>query len=317
MSKILVTGAGGFVGSRIVEMLLEKGHEVVAFFRYTSESHRGHLQDVTGYEAVFGDISSQGDVERAMEGCHRTIHLAAQIAIPWSYRSPHVFVNTNVIGTLNMLMAARKYKLERMVHTSTSEVYGSAQTEPMGEDHPQVAQSPYSASKIAADKLVQSFFHSFNLPVIIARPFNIYGPKQSGRAVIPSIILQALEKDTILLGSINARRDFNYIDDTARKMVMMLLSDDGTGEQFNLCSGRDYAIGDIVKMVGQILDKDLGVAIDDCRVRPANSEVSRLIGDGTYGQSIFRFGSGKPIIEGLEETVEYFKQHQRKEMFTL
>jgi nucleoside-diphosphate-sugar epimerase len=214
-------------------------------------------------------------------------------------------------------MAAKELELERIVHISTSEVYGTAQYDPMDERHPQVAQSPYSASKIGADKICQSFHRSFDLPVVIARPFNTYGPRQSGRAVIPSIICQALERDKIMLGSINARRDFNYIDDTASKIITMALSDVGGGKEFNLCSGRSYSIGDIVSIVGKILGKELKMEIDQQRVRPANSEVARLIGDGEYGMRMFLFNRYTPIEEGLEKTIEYFKEHRRHERFTL
>ena len=331
MANVLVTGAGGFIGSHLVEMLMEDDlvdHHVTAFLRYTSSGNRGCLGPIYSnwiddhpdlFKTVYGDIRSRDDVYRAVKDNNIThiIHLAAQIAIPWSYLSPEQFVETNTIGTLNVLMAAKEFGVERMVHMSTSEVYGSAQEVPMDEHHPQVAQSPYAASKIAADKLCESFHRSFSLPVVIARPFNTYGPRQSGRAVIPSIILQALEKDEIELGSILCRRDFNYVEDTAKNIVKLCFSDMGAGKAYNLCSGEDHSLGRIVERVGRLMCKNLTTKIDEKRVRPKDSEVDRLVGDGAIANETFGLPMRTDIMAGLRKTIEYFKEHQRPERFTL
>jgi dTDP-glucose 4,6-dehydratase len=322
--NVLVTGAGGFIGSHLVEALHAKDGRVTAFLRYTSSNSIGCLKDITLLsdlftDFVFGDIRSRDDVYRVVKDnkISHIIHLAAQIAIPWSYLSPEEFVNTNVIGTLNILMAAKEFGVRRVVHMSTSEVYGTAQEDIMDEFHPQVAQSPYAASKIAADKLCESFHRSFGLPVVIARPFNTYGPRQSGRAVIPSIILQALEKNEIQLGSLTCRRDFNYVEDQADALVKLCFSDKGAGKAFNLCSGVDHSLGGIVERVGKILGKNLVIKIDEQRVRPKDSEVDRLCGDGSLFIETFGIHADLDIMEGLKRTIDYFKEHKRPERFTL
>lgn len=323
--KILVTGAGGFIGANLVNQLLINNYDVNAFFRYTSSGNKGNLSEY-GFEmwqendfgTYFGDIRSLSDIKRAMEGCDRVVHLAAQIAIPWSYKSPFEFMEVNVKGSMNVFQAARDLGVKRVVHMSTSEVYGTCQTgKPMDENHPQVAQSPYAASKIAADKFAKSFYLSYGTPIVIARSFNTFGPYQSNRAVIPSIILQALDKNEIELGSVNCRRDFNYVDDTASALMKICLSDKGNGEEYNLCSGIDYSIGDIVEIVADELGKELTMKIDKQRVRPVGSEVDILIGNGEKANKEFGLGGRTPFRYGIQQTIEYFREHFKPERFTL
>ncbi len=312
--KILVTGAAGFIGSHLTELLLESGAEVTAFVRYTSTGTIGHLEHLDKnacrkLTVVFGDIRSRDDVNRAVRGNDIVIHLAAQIAIPYSYISPGDFVNVNAIGTLNVLAAAREMRIGRMVHLSTSEVYGSAQYVPIDENHPQVAQSPYAASKIAADKLAESFHRSFNVPVVIVRPFNTYGPRQSARAVIPTIILQALKGKTIRLGSTDTRRDLNFVGDTAAALAKIALSTRGVGDQFNIATGTDIAVAELVNIVGDLLGKKLAIKTDRRRVRPEGSEVARLLGDGSRADKTFRLGKKIDIETGLKQTIAYYESH--------
>jgi dTDP-glucose 4,6-dehydratase len=312
--KILVTGAGGFIGSHLTEHLLDAGADVTAFLRYTSTGKAGYLDGIEKnkrrkLKVIFGDIRDRDDGRRAVQGIDIIIHLAAQIAIPYSYIAPADFVSVNVNGTLNMLSAARELKIKRMVHLSTSEVYGSAQYVPIDEKHPLVAQSPYSASKIAADKLAESFYHSFGTPVVIARPFNTYGPRQSPRAVIPTIILQALRGNTIKLGNVDTRRDLNFVSDTARSLAKIALSTKGTGGQFNIASGKDYSIAEIVETVGDLLGKKLTIKTEKRRVRPKDSEVTRLLGDGSAAVKAFRLGARTDFKKGLKQTLVYYESH--------
>lgn len=321
MSKILVTGAGGFIGSHLVERLVGSGHKVTALCRYTSTSSVGLLKEtevLDDIEIKYGDVRSRDDVMNAVEGNDIIMHLAAQIAIPWSYLSPAEFVQTNTIGTMNVLMAGRKWNVDRIVHMSTSEVYGTATTIPMNEFHPQVAQSPYSASKIAADKLCQSFNRSYGTPVVIARPFNTYGPRQSNRAIIPSVILQILgNKKTIQLGSMTASRDFNFVNDTVNNLICMALSKEGAGDEFNLASGKSYKLVEIVGKISYLLGCETECVLDPKRVRPINSEVERLIGDSRKANKLFELPDRTDIMTGLAKTIEYFKSHYREERFTL
>lgn len=321
MAEILITGAGGFIGSHLTEYLVHQGHEVTAFVRYTSKGDAGWLKSDDHYEIVYGDVHNQSDVSRAAKGNDYIIHLAAQIAIPWSYISPHEFVSTNVTGTLNVLLAARDLNVKRMIAISTSEIYGTAQYKPMDEKHPLVSQSPYSASKIAAEKMAQAFHRSFETPVVIVRPFNAYGPRQSNRAVIPSIILQALKHDEpniqIRLGSLTAKRDFNYVTDVVENLTKILFSEFGTGREYNLCSGLSYSLSGIVERVGTLLGKNLVPALDDIRVRPKHSEVDELIGDGDCANELFGLSPRTDIMEGLKQTIRYFEENKKEEKFTL
>jgi len=316
--NILVTGAGGFIGSHLAESLGFLGHEVVGFVRYTSKGDAGWLSDKKDIEIVQGDIRSQNDVFRAAKGCEYIVHLAAQIAIPWSYISPHEFISTNVTGTLNTLLAAKEYGVKRMISISTSEIYGTAQYTPMDEKHPLVSQSPYAASKIASEKMAQAFHRSFDTPVVIIRPFNAYGPRQSNRAVIPSIILQALSgKTDIELGSLTARRDFNYVTDLVDNLTKVLFSDMGMGQEFNLCSGVSYSLSEIVERVGVLTGQNLRPVLDNQRVRPANSEVNELLGDGDRANELFDLAERTDIMAGLKQTIRYFESHKKEEKFTL
>lgn len=310
--KILVTGAAGFIGSHVVERLLGLGARVSAFVRYTSTGEAGFIDEFEpearrAVTVVYGDIRSRDDVLRAVRGNDIVIHLAAQIAIPYSYISPADFLTVNAVGSLNVLSAARDLKIARVVQLSTSEVYGTAQYLPIDEAHPLVAQSPYAASKIAADKLAESFHRSFGVPVVIARPFNTFGPRQSARAVIPAIILQALRGRVLRLGNVSTRRDLNLVTDTAAALVKMAVSRRGTGGQFNIATGRDYAVADIVDMVGDILGKKLVIKVDRRRVRPAASEVLQLQGDGSLADWTFHLGRRTDIRDGLRATIAYFE----------
>lgn len=308
----MITGAGGFIGSHVTEHLLGNGADVTVFLRYTSTAAIGHLADLKPdirrrLALVYGDIRNRDDVVRAVYGNDIIIHLAAQIAIPYSYISPADFLNVNAAGTLNILAAGREAQVKRIVHLSTSEVYGSAQYVPIDERHPLVAQSPYAASKTAADKAAESFYRSFGTPVVIARPFNTYGPRQSARAVIPTIILQALRGKTIRLGNIDTRRDLNYVGDTAAALVRMALSSKGVGEQFNIATGKDYSIAELVEFVADILGKNLAIKTDRRRIRPKGSEVVRLQGDGSRAAKTFRLARRTDIRTGLKKTIAYYE----------
>ena len=310
--KVLVTGAGGFIGSHVAEYLLDAGAVATAFLRYTSTGAIGRLAELDPktrrrLHIVYGDIRNRDDVARAASGNDIIIHLAAQIAIPYSYISPADFLNVNAVGTLNILAAGREAKVSRVVHLSTSEVYGSAQYVPIDEKHPLVAQSPYAASKIAADKVAESFHRSFATPVVIARPFNTYGPRQSARAVIPTIILQALRGTTIRLGNVDTRRDLNFVGDTASALVRMALSSRGIGGQFNIATGEDYSIAELVDFVADILGKNLTIKTDRRRVRPRESEVTRLLGNGERARNTFKLGRRLDIKNGLKTTIAYFE----------
>ena len=310
--KILVTGAGGFIGSHVVDQLLAKDIRTTAFVRYTSTGAAGFLDSLPEaakkkLTIIHGDIRNRDDVFRAAKGNDVIIHLAAQIAIPYSYLAPDDYLAVNTGGTLNVLHAVTDLKMKRLIQLSTSEVYGSAQYVPIDEKHPLTAQSPYSASKIAADKLAESFYCAFGTPVVTARPFNTFGPRQSPRAVIPTIILQALRGSTIKLGNADTRRDMNFVEDTAAGLVKMALSSKGTGEQFNLCGGNDISIREIVSLVGDILGKKLTIKSDHRRVRPSNSEVTRLMGDGSKADKLFKLGKRIDIKAGLSKTIDYFE----------
>ncbi|MEZ5360714.1 MAG: SDR family NAD(P)-dependent oxidoreductase [Candidatus Zixiibacteriota bacterium] len=322
---ITVTGAAGFIGSHVTEQLLQAGHSVTAFVRYTSTGSAGFIDSFDqalckNLNIISGDIRNRDDVRRALANSDVVIHLAAQIAIPYSYLAPDDFLRVNAGGTMNVLQTVNDLKISRAVILSTSEVYGSAQYTPIDEKHPQVAQSPYSASKIAADKIGESFYRSFGTPVVIARPFNTYGPRQSARAVVPTIILQALRGNTIKLGNIDTRRDLNYVKDTAAALIKIALSNKGIGEEVNICSGVDISIADIVEKVGDILGKKLTIKTDKRRVRPTKSEVSRLLGDGTKAEKLFHLPKKTSIEEGLKQTIAYFESHletMKKEDFQL
>jgi NAD dependent epimerase/dehydratase len=316
--KVLVTGADGFIGSHLTEALVRQGYSVRAFTLYNSFNSWGWLDhcadDVKGQFEVFpGDIRDPHGVKEAMRGCNAVLHLAALIAIPYSYHSPDTYVDTNIKGTLNVLQAARELGVQRILNTSTSEVYGTAQFVPITEAHPLQGQSPYSATKIAADQLAYSFYASFGLPVVTVRPFNTYGPRQSARAVIPSIITQlATGKRQIQLGATSPTRDFNFVTDTSNAFIAALRSDAGLGEVVNFGSNFEISIGDTVQLIGEAMGLEVEVLTDETRIRPENSEVQRLWADNSKARELFgwtpAYGSRDGFKRGLSETAEWFKQ---------
>lgn len=316
MTKVLVTGADGFIGSHLTEALVRQGHEVRAFVLYNSFNSWGWLDhcppDVKGrFEVFAGDIRDPHGVKEAMRGVGAVLHLAALIAIPYSYHSPDTYVDTNIKGTLNVLQAARTLGVGRVIHTSTSEVYGTARFVPITEDHPLQGQSPYSATKIAADQLAYSFYSSFGLPVVIVRPFNTYGPRQSARAVIPTIITQiASGRRQIRLGAISPTRDFNFVGDTVNGFVAALNADLGLGEVVNFGSNFEISIGDTARLIAEAMNAEIEILTDETRLRPENSEVERLWADNTKASRLFGwqpgYGGREGFKRGLAETVEWF-----------
>lgn len=315
-TTILVTGADGFIGSHLTEELVKQGHQVRAMALYNSFGSWGWLDhcapEVKGQFEVFsGDIRDPYGVRTAMKGCDSVAHLAALIAIPYSYHSPETYVDTNVKGTLNVLQAARELGVRRVVHTSTSEVYGTARFVPISEAHPLQGQSPYSATKIAADQLAYSFFASFGLPIVIARPFNTYGPRQSARAVIPTIITQiASGKRQIKLGAASPTRDFNYVRDTVGGFIAALNSSAGLGEVVNFGSNFEISVGDTARLIAEVMQVDIEILTDESRLRPENSEVERLWADNTKARDLFgwqpQYAGREGFKRGLTETVEWF-----------
>lgn len=317
-TKILITGADGFIGSHLTEALVRRGYDVRAFTLYNSFNSWGWLdqcaEDVKGnFEVFSGDIRDPHGVKEAMKGCDAVLHLAALIAIPYSYHSPDTYVDTNIKGTLNVLQAARELGVSRVIHTSTSEVYGTARFVPITEDHPLQGQSPYSATKIAADQLAYSFYASFGLPVVTIRPFNTYGPRQSVRAVIPTIIAQlASGKHQIRLGAISPTRDFNFITDTVDGFIAALRSDIGHGEIINLGSNFEISIGDTVRLISEAMEVNVEIVTDEVRIRPENSEVQRLWADNSKARELFgwqpSYGGREGLKRGLAETANWFMQ---------
>ncbi len=311
-AKILITGADGFIGSHLTEKLIRSGSKVRSFVMYNSFNSWGWLdhtaKDIRNSLEIFpGDIRDPHGIKKAMQGCDIVMHLAALIAIPYSYHSPDTYVDTNIKGTLNILQAAKELGVQKVIHTSTSEVYGTAQFVPITEEHPLQAQSPYSATKIAADQLAYSFYASFGLPVSIIRPFNTYGPRQSARAVIPSIITQILNKQTeIQLGSLHPTRDFNYVDDTASTFMAIAESDDSIGEVINCGSGKEISIGNLADLISEIMDANITIETDDIRLRPENSEVERLMCDNSKLTQLTGFKPETNLRDGLAKTIAWF-----------
>ncbi len=316
MNKILITGADGFIGSHLTEALIREGHDVRAFVCYNSFNSCGWLDhcgdDVKGKFDIFsGDIRDQNGVRTAMKGCNVVFHLAALIAIPYSYHSPDSYVDTNIKGTLNIVQAARDLEVEKVVHTSTSEVYGTAKYVPIDEDHPLQGQSPSSASKIGADQIAISFYRSFGTPVAILRPFNTYGPRQSARAVIPTIITQiASGKRQIKLGSVRPTRDFSFVGDTVNGFIAELRSDRGIGEVINVGSNFEISIGDTARAIADVMGAEIEILTDEQRLRPENSEVERLWAANEKARELLgwqpRYGSLDGFRRGLIETVDWF-----------
>jgi NAD dependent epimerase/dehydratase len=317
-SRVLVTGADGFIGSHLTEALVRAGYNVRAFVLYNSFNSSGWLdhcgQDVKGrFEVFSGDIRDPHGVKEAMKGCDAVLHLAALIGIPYSYHSPDTYVDTNVKGTLNVLQAARELGVRRVIHTSTSEVYGTARFVPITEEHPLRGQSPYSATKIAADQLAYSFYASFGLPVVITRPFNTYGPRQSARAVIPTIITQiANGRRQIRLGAVSPTRDFNFVQDTVAGFIAALDSERGVGEVVNLGSNFEISIGDTAKLIAEVMGVEIEITTDEARLRPENSEVERLWAANAKAGELFGwkpgYGGLNGFKRGLAETARWFSQ---------
>ncbi|MCM1256296.1 MAG: NAD-dependent 4,6-dehydratase LegB [Roseburia sp.] len=313
MKKVLVTGADGFIGSHLTESLLEKGYEVKAFVYYNSFNNWGWLdtlpKDVLNQIEIFsGDIRDPNGVREAMKGVDAVFHLAALIAIPFSYHSPDSYVDTNIKGTLNVLQAARDLNTERVLVTSTSEVYGTAQYVPIDEKHPYQGQSPYSATKIGADRLAESFYRSFNLPVSIVRPFNTYGPRQSARAVIPTIITQLLSgKKEIKLGALTPTRDFNYVKDTAAGFISIAESDKTIGQEINIATQQEISIGDLAKEIIAQINPDAKIICDEQRLRPKKSEVNRLLGANAKIKELTDWQQKYTFEQGIAETIQWLR----------
>jgi dTDP-glucose 4,6-dehydratase len=319
MSKILVTGADGFIGSHLTEALVRAGHDVRAFVLYNSFNSWGWLDycapDVKGkFEVFAGDIRDPNGVRTAVKDCDAVVHLAALIAIPYSYHSPDTYVDTNIKGTLNVVQAARDLGVSKVIHTSTSEVYGTAKFVPITEDHSLQGQSPYSATKIGADQIAMSFYTSFSTPVMILRPFNTYGPRQSARAVIPTIITQiATGARKIRLGAVHPTRDFNYVADTVAGFIAALTSKKGTGEVINVGSSYEIAIGDTARMIAEVMNAHIEIVSDEQRLRPEKSEVERLWASNAKAKVLLgwqpNYSGPEGLRRGLTETVAWFREH--------
>lgn len=309
-NKILVTGADGFIGSHLTEMLVEKGYDVKALSQYNSFNDWGWLEDVNcedRVEVLTGDIRDPHYCKHITKDIDIVFHLAALIAIPYSYIAPDSYVDTNIKGTLNICQAAKENGVKRVIHTSTSEVYGTAQYVPIDEKHPLQPQSPYSATKIAADAMAMSFYNTFDLPVTIARPFNTYGPRQSSRAVIPTIITQiANGKKTIKLGDVTPTRDFNYVEDTCRGFIALAESEHTVGETINIGSNFEISIGDTLNLIKELMGSDVEFICEDQRVRPEKSEVFRLWCDNSLIESLTSFKPEVPLRDGLLRTINWF-----------
>lgn len=331
--RVLVTGAGGFIGSHLVEALLEKGYRVRAMVHYNAQNNWGWIEDIlanhkffdpqktnmgimykmsgdASIEIVSGDVRDPFFTDAAVNGCRTVFHLAALIAIPYSYMAPATYVSTNVMGTLNILEACRKHNVEKAVHTSTSEVYGTAQYTPIDEKHPLVGQSPYSASKIGADHLAESYYRSFDLPVSVIRPFNTFGPRQSARAVIPTVISQVLSgADVIRLGDLEPVRDLNFVKDTVKGFMAVMDSDETIGKVTNIGRGEGITIGDLAKMILEICNSSAIIETDPDRVRPGKSEVFKLICDRGRANELLGWKPVYALRQGLKETVDWISEN--------
>ena len=326
MKKVLVTGADGFIGSHLTELLVEKGYQVRAFTFYNSFNTWGWLETLPqdkmkNIEVFAGDVRDPNGVREAMKGVDGVFHLAALIAIPFSYHSPDSYVDTNIKGTLNVLQAARELETARIMVTSTSEVYGTAQYVPIDEKHPFQGQSPYSATKIGADRLAESFYRSFNLPVTIVRPFNTYGPRQSARAVIPTIISQLLSgKEEIKLGSLTPTRDFNYVKDTAAGFRAIAEADQTIGEEINIATQQEISIGTLADEIIRQINPKARIVCDEQRLRPEKSEVNRLLGSNEKIRKLTAWESRYTFEQGIANTINWIKdnlQYYKSDLYNL
>lgn len=308
--RVLITGADGFIGSHLTELLVSKGYEVRALVQYNSFNSWGWLDKVTcknEIEVVSGDIRDLAFCKTITKGIDTVFHLAALIAIPFSYTAPQSYIDTNVSGTLNICQAAKDNNVSRVIHTSTSEVYGTAQYVPIDEKHPLQPQSPYSASKIGADAIAMSFYYSFDLPLTVARPFNTYGPRQSARAVIPTIITQIAQGEKKLkLGQLSSTRDLNYVEDTCRGFLLLAYSNDTVGEIVNIGSNKEISVLELSSMIKDLMDSDVDIVQEEQRMRPDTSEVYRLVCDSTKIKQLTDFKPKFTLREGLEKTCEWF-----------
>jgi dTDP-glucose 4,6-dehydratase len=315
VAKVLVTGAGGFIGSHLAEELVRQGEDVRAFVRYNSRDERGLLEELpkdiqNQIEVVPGDLKDPDGVKKAVQGCHKIFHLGALIAIPYSYVHPFDFIQTNVVGTAHLLNACLNHEtLDRIVLTSTSEVYGTAQYIPIDEKHPLQAQSPYAASKIAADKLAESYHLSFGLPIATIRPFNTFGPRQSLRAIIPTIISQAIDGKGIRLGNLKPRRDFLFVRDTVQGFVQVGRCEEAVGKVINIGAGADISIEELVKKILDQMGKGMEIEVEDRRIRPEKSEVMQLLSDTRLAKELFGWAPRYPLEDGLKETIEWYRKN--------
>ncbi|WP_088185954.1 SDR family NAD(P)-dependent oxidoreductase [Desulfosporosinus sp. FKA] len=312
--KVLITGAGGFIGSHLTEDLVKAGASVRVFIRYNSRNGRGNLEDLEQreleeIEIIAGDLRDADVIERSVKGCNAVFHLGALVGIPYSYKNPREVIETNILGTFNILTAARDHGVERIVHTSTSEVYGSARYVPIDEAHPLQGQSPYSASKIGADKLAESFYASYNLPVVTVRPFNCYGPRQSARAVIPTLITQALASEEILLGNTEAIRDFTFVSDTVEGFIKAAQKQAAVGKVINVGSGQEISIGQLAQIIIATLGSSGKIVLDESRVRPSRSEVNRLLADNRLAKETLEWEPQVSLEEGIKKTMAWISAH--------
>ena len=323
--KILLTGAGGFIGSHLVESLVREGHDVLAFVRYNSQGSTGWLGEMDGevkgnFQVVHGDVRDRDQMIKVSQGCSSIIHAAALIGIPYSYSSIHSYVDTNTLGTLNVLTAARQNGVRRLVQISTSEVYGVASSFPISESHLTSARSPYAASKISADSFATAFASSFNLPVVIVRPFNTFGPRQSTRAVIPSIITQLITgRNPLVLGNTTTARDFTYVTDTVSGIIDALNATEGDGEIFNLGTGFEIQVEELVREIGSILNLAPNIQTSNNLLRPESSEINRLVSDNSKARSILKwepqFVGLEGLRKGIENTIQWFSNPKNLERY--
>jgi dTDP-glucose 4,6-dehydratase len=310
--RVLVTGAGGFIGSHLTERLVEEGAEVRALVHYNALGRQGWLDRsprLREIEVISGDITDRDCVWQAVKGKEIVFHLGALIAIPYSYQVPLSYVRTNTEGTINVLQSARDEGLERVIHTSTSEVYGTAQYVPIDEKHPLKGQSPYAASKIGADQMAEAFHLSFNVPVVTVRPFNTFGPRQSTRAIIPTIIVQCLLGDTIRLGNMHPTRDLNFVSNTVDGFLAAASEPSALGQTFNLGSNREISIGDLADLIAKMVGKPIKIESEDKRLRPSGSEVERLWADSALAQKVLGWQPKVGLEEGLERTIAWIKDN--------